>query len=445
MKIRKMMAFLLSLVMLAVCLNAAGISAASADGAATLSELISALFSDTADATEPDSKEESDTVTISRELYERYKQFDELLELQDYVEAYFYQDVDRQEMLDMAAQGLLAGTGDSYTFFYNPEDYATLWEDDEGNYAGVGMQIQGNYQTNICTITRIFKDSPALDAGVLKGDILYKVKVNPEDLKETTEVDENGEFLITAKNLNEAVTYIRGVPGTTVDVTFIRNGEEIVLTLERRQIHVNQVDSMMLADKIGYITLYEFAGDCAEMFQAAAEDLKNQGAEGLIIDLRDNPGGWLTAAVSISDIFVDAGEVCYLQYKDGTQEHTYQTVDGKMDFELVILINENSASASEILSSCLKERANATLVGVQSFGKGIVQAVLPVGERGAGMQLTIAQYFTPNGNVVHKVGVAPDVECALPEGDVGMYEFGDLKDIQLSKALEVMRDKLAGQ
>lgn len=441
MRFRKITAFLLSLMLAVLCLNLADLSAARAS---TLQELIGALFSD-AEETETEVPAEPDTVTISREMYERYRQFDELLELQDYVNEYFYQDVDTQKMLDMAAQGLLAGTGDSYTYFYNPEDYAALWEDDEGNYAGVGMQIQGNYQTNICTITRIFKDSPASESGVLKGDILYKVKVNAEEMKETTEVDEDGCFLINTRNLNEAVTYIRGVPGTTVDVTFLRGGEELTLTLERREIHVNQVDAMMLEDRIGYISLYEFAGDCAETFRAAVDDLKARGAEGLIIDLRDNPGGWLEAAVSISDIFLDAGEVCYLQYKDGTQEHSYLTKDGKIEMKLVILINENSASASEILSSCLKERADATLVGVQSFGKGIVQAVLGVGKRGAGMQLTIAQYFTPNGNAVHKIGVAPDIECPLPEGDIGMYEFGDLKDVQLSKALETMREKLAAE
>ena len=161
----------------------------------------------------------------------------------------------------------------------------------------------------------------------------------------------------------------------------------------------------------------------------------------MIIDLRDNPGGWVNDAEAIGDIFLDKGTLCYLQYNDGSREY-YQTKDGKMNMELVILMNENSASSSEILAGALKDRANATVVGVQSYGKGIVQTVVGLDD-GAGMQMTIAQYYTPNGNAVHKLGITPDVEIHLPEGDVGMYEFGDLADVQLAKALEVMQQKLA--
>ena len=165
-----------------------------------------------------------------------------------------------------------------------------------------------------------------------------------------------------------------------------------------------------------------------------------QGAKGLIIDLRDNPGGWVSDAESIGDLFLDKGVLCYLEYKDGSREY-YRTKDGKVDLALVILVNENSASSSEILTGALKDRADATVVGVQSYGKGIVQSVIPLAD-GAGMQMTMAQYYTPNGNAVHKIGITPDVECALPEGDNGMYEFADLADPQLSKALEVMEEKL---
>ncbi len=170
-------------------------------------------------------------------------------------------------------------------------------------------------------------------------------------------------------------------------------------------------------------------------------DLTAKGAKGLIIDLRDNPGGWVEDAEGIADIFLDAGTLCYLEYNDGSREY-YRTKAGKQEMPLVILMNENSASSSEILAGALKDRADATIVGVQSYGKGIVQTVMPL-EGGAGMQMTVAQYYTPNGNAVHKVGIAPDVEIDLPQGDNGMYEFGDLNDPQLAKALEVMQQKLA--
>lgn len=367
-----------------------------------------------------------ETVTISKELYEKYQQFDKLLEMQEIADYYFFEDFDENDLIEGAAMGLLSGLGDPYTFYYTPEDYEALWEDDEGEYAGVGIQISGNYLTGICTISRVFDNGPAREAGVHKGDVLYKV----EDL------------YVTAATLNDAVDIMRGTPGTDVEVTFLRNGEEITFTLTRAQINVNRVEAGMLADGVGYIALYEFAGDCAAKFEEALNSLTQQGAKGIIIDLRDNPGGWVEDAKNIGDLFLDEGTLCYLEYRDGTREY-YKTTDGKTDVELVILVNENSASSSEILSGALKDRTDATIVGVQSYGKGIVQSVLPISSDGSGMQLTIAQYYTPNGNKVHKIGITPDVEIDLPEGDNGMYEFGDLADVQLAKALEVMQEKLA--
>lgn len=366
-----------------------------------------------------------DTVTITREEYERYQQFDTLLELMELVDYGYFEEYDVQDMLDGAANGLLLGLGDPYTFYYTPDEYAELWEEDEGEYAGVGIQISTSYLTGLCTISRVFDNGPAREAGVLKGDILYKV----EDL------------YVNSSTVNDAVDIMRGTPGTTVHVVFLRGTEEVAFDLVRAQINVNRVESGMLADGIGYIYLYEFAGDCATEFAAAVKKLQEQGAKGLIIDLRDNPGGWVNDAESIGDIFLDKGILCYLQYKDGSREY-YRTNAGKTDMELVILMNEHSASSSEILAGALKDRANATVVGVQSYGKGIVQTVVGL-EGGAGMQMTIAQYYTPNGNAVHKVGITPDVEIDLPDGDVGMYEFGDLNDVQLAKALEVMQQKLA--
>ncbi len=376
-------------------------------------------------ASDPAAVVSGETVTISKEEYERYKQFDTLLELMELVDYGYFEEYDVQDMLDGAANGLLLGLGDPYTFYYTPEEYAELWEDDEGEYAGVGIQISTSYLTGLCTISRVFDNGPAREAGVLKGDILYKV----EDL------------YVNSSTINDAVDIMRGTPGTTVHVVFLRGTEEMEYDLVRSQITVNRIESGMLTEDIGYVYLYEFAGECAAEFQAAVKDLQSKGAKGLIIDLRDNPGGWVEDAEAIADVFLDKGTLCYLQYNDGSREY-YRTTDGKTDMELAILMNENSASSSEILAGALKDRANATIVGVQSYGKGIVQTVVGLDD-GAGMQMTIAQYYTPNGNAVHKVGITPDVEIHLPDGDVGMYEFGDLADVQLAKALEIMQQKLA--
>ena len=411
---KKKLALLLTLVMLTLTMTGCGYLP---------TILMSNMLGSTTSTTQAVTS--GDTVTISREEYERYKQFDTLLELMDLVDYGYFEEYDVQDMLDGAASGLLLGLGDPYTFYYTPEEYAELWEEDEGEYAGVGIQISTSYLTGLCTISRVFDNGPAHEAGVQKGDILYMV----EDL------------YVNSSTINDAVDIMRGTPGTSVHVVFLRGTEEIEYDLIRASITVNRLDYGMLNEEIGYIYLYEFAGDCAVEFQNAVGKLVDQGAEGLIIDLRDNPGGWVDDAEAIGDIFLDKGTLCYLEYNDGTREY-YNTKAGKINTELVILMNENSASSSEILAGALKDRANATVVGVQSYGKGIVQTVVGLDD-GAGMQMTIAQYYTPNGNAVHKVGITPDVQVELPDGDNGMYEFGDLNDPQLSKAYEVMQQKLA--
>ena len=371
---------------------------------------------------------DSDTVTISRDLYERYRQFDELLELMDVVDYYYYQEPNVTDMLQGASAGLLAGLQDPYTFYYTPEAWKKMKEDDEGEYAGVGILISSNYKTGVCTISRVFRGSPAEAAGVQRGDILYRIG---EDL------------YVVPETLQDAVDIMRGTPGTSVDVTFLRDGEEITFNLTRANITVNQVESTMLTEEIGLIAVYEFAGKVDAEFEEALNDLISRGAKGLIIDLRDNPGGWVDSAQQVGDLFMDAGDLCYLVYRDGTEDHCYPTRDGKIEIPLVTLVNENSASASEILTGALRERAGATVVGVNTYGKGIVQAVLPIGSEGAGYQITIAEYRTPEGGAVHKVGLAPDVEIPLEEGDNGGYDFADSqRDPQLKKALEVMEEKL---
>ena len=367
----------------------------------------------------------TDTVTVSKtdydfykNQYERLSKFSELADLYDIAEDYFYWEPDDGKMLEYAAKGLMAGLDDPYSFYYSSEEFEQLWEDDEGNYVGIGVMIQ----SDTCTISRVFKGGPAEEAGVLRGDVLYRVG---EDLYVT------------------AISIMRGEPGTFVDVTFLRDGEEITYTIQRREVVVNQIESVMLDDKVGYIAMYQFAGEAEKEFEEALNSVVSQGAESLIIDLRDNGGGWVEQARYIGDLFMDKGELCYLVYRDGTEDHLYRTYDGKTDILITVLVNENTASSSEILTGALRDCANATVVGTKSFGKGIVQNVDTVGNNGAGYQITIAEYFTPKGHKVHKLGIEPDVVVELPEGDNGSYDFADLEhDVQLIKALEVAREKM---
>jgi len=371
---------------------------------------------------------EGDTVTISLEEYEMLKKYQELEEIRQMVDAYYYKEPDQDAMFDGAAMGLLYGLDDPYTFYYDPESFAKMWEEDEGEYAGVGIQIMADYSTNLCTITRVFIDSPALEVGMRRGDILVKV----DDLD------------VTALNLQEAVDIMRGEVGKTVNIQVLRDDQFLDFVVTRAVVHTTWVNSCMLDEDIGYISLYEFAGDCSAAFAIQMDNLVAQGAKALVIDLRDNPGGWVDDAQRMADLFLPEETLASLVYRDGTTEYYNTTTDGKeSDMPLVVLVNEYSASASEILSGAFKDLGRATIVGTKTYGKGVVQYVLPVGQRGAGMQVTAAQYFTPNGNEVHKVGIEPDVVIEKPEDDDTMYQIGDLNDVQLKKAYDIALEKLA--
>lgn len=362
-----------------------------------------------------------DTVTISIEEYQQLLKYAELEEIRQVVNEYYYQEPDEEALMDGAAMGMLYGLEDPYTFYYDPEAFAELWEEDEGDYVGIGIQIMADYSTGLCTITRVFTDSPALEVGMLRGDVLTRV----EDID------------VTATNLQEAVDIMRGEAGKPVSITVLRDGQFIDLVVTRAAVHTTWVNSCMLDEQVGYISLYEFSGDCSPKFSIQMDNLLAQGARALVIDLRDNPGGWVDDAQRIADFFLPEGTLATLKYRDGTEEVYSLTTDGKeVDIPLVVLVNEFSASASEILSGALQDYDRATIVGTQSYGKGVVQYVLPVGSRGAGMQLTVAQYFTAKGNEVHKVGITPDVIAEWPEDDNTMYQLGDLADAQLKVAYE---------
>jgi carboxyl-terminal processing protease len=245
---------------------------------------------------------------------------------------------------------------------------------------------------------------------------------------------------VTIYTLQDAVDTMLGTVGESVHVSVQRGDEILEFDIVRAVIHINRVSSMMLNDNVGYILLYEFAGDCAQSFKEHLDALIAQGMKVLIFDLRDNPGGWVQAAVDIADNFIDNDVVVYLEDRYGQQEYYYST-EGKIDIPVVMLMNEYSASSSEIIAGALQDYGIATIVGTQSFGKGVVQNVIALNqndENTDGMQITTAQYYTPNGFCPKDVGITPDVEIALPDDQkTQVFQFGDLTDAQLAKAYEV--------
>ena len=364
-----------------------------------------------------------ETVTISKAEYERYQKYAELDQIAAYIDSYYIEETDIDTLLEGAKAGMVASLADPYSYYYSTEQFSDLWEDDEGEYAGIGIQISASYVTQLCTIIRAFEGSPAEAAGLRKGDILVTV----EDLD------------VTVYTLQEAVDIMRGVVGESVHLSVLRDNEILEFDVERAVIHINRVSSMMLDENVGYILLYEFAGDCAESFKTHLDSLIGQGMKALIFDLRDNPGGWVQDAVSIAGHFIDGDVVTYLEDRAGKQQF-YYAEDKAIQIPMVILLNEYSASSSEILSGALQDYGLATIVGDQSFGKGVVQSVIalnPYAEETDGMQITSAQYYTPNGNSLNKVGITPDIQVSLPEEEQNkIFQLGDMSDIQLQTAYD---------
>lgn len=361
-----------------------------------------------------------DTVTIPREEYERLKQFELLDEAKHYLEQEYYKVPDQQAMLDGAIQGLMSGTDDVYTFYYPAESWKTLWEEDAGRYAGIGVQMQGNLENSLVTITRVFRGTPAEAAGLRRGDVFFKVE----------------EIAVDITTMQDAVNVMRGLPGEQVHVEVLRDGQVLPFDIIKADITINRVESKMLDDRVGYIAMYEYAGGSFADFKAAFDQLSKEGMQSLVFDLRDNGGGWVEMGARIADIFLDKVLFFYSEGRDGLREQTYLT-DGRSDMPLVLLVNENSASTTEILAAAMKDYGRARLVGVTTFGKGLIQRMQQLSDGVSGIQFTIAQYFSPKGNPVHMQGVTPDVEAVMPdELKSHLFQIGDLNDPQLKAAWE---------
>lgn len=361
------------------------------------------------------------TVTITREEYDRLLQYQKLDEVLQYIEYYFYKEPDVDKMLDMAVSGLLYGLEDPYTFYYDEEYWAQMQEEEEGEYTGIGLQLLGSYEDYSVTVTRIFKDTPAEAAGIRKGDLLVRV----EDIE------------VTVETMQSAVNVMRGKIGESVEVEVYRNGEYITFNITRAEIHTNNIEYTVLDNDVGYLIIYQFSTKSfKDDFTKAMDDMEKQGIKSLIIDLRDNPGGLVDDSVFVADRFLDEALVVYSEDRFGNRGES-KSKDGATDIPLVLLVNGSSASSSEILAGALQDHKRATIMGTNTFGKGVMQYVVPLSDNKTGIQFTYCQYFTPNGNAVHGIGIKPDIEVAMPEEMAStLFEVGDMTDPQLKAAYE---------
>lgn len=347
--------------------------------------------------------------------------------LQSLVDDYYLEDVEGISFEDGVYKGFIASLQDPYSTYYTAEEYNALMESSSGIYFGIGATVSQDVKTGIITIVKPFKDSPAYKAGILPGDIIYKV--NDEE--------------VTGVDLSEVVSKMKGVEGTSVLISIMREGnsQPLEFTVIRRQIEVPTIEYRMLDNKLGYIIISEFDEITVEQFKAAVNTLERKGMKGLIVDVRNNPGGLLDSVVKILDRLLPPGLIVYTEDKNNNREEEKAVDQKKINVPMAVLINGNSASASEIFAGTLQDYKTATIVGTTSFGKGIVQKVIPLTD-GTAVKLTISKYFTPSGRNIHGAGITPDIEVELDEAMQKEVTIPIEKDNQLQKAIEAIMNQI---
>lgn len=338
------------------------------------------------------------------------------------IEKYFYlHDVTDEELQDGMYKGMLEALDDPYSEYYTAEELDALMADTEGIYYGIGAYVGIDEETTLPKISGVIEESPAEEAQLRPNDLIY-------------EVDGVSTYGLS---LTEVVSLIKGQEDTEVLLTIIREGESdyLEVAVTRRRVETPTVSYEMLDDDMAYIEIIEFDDVTVDQFADALATMKGSGMKGLILDLRGNPGGSLTSVVDIARMMLPEGMIVYTEDKNGRRSE--YTCDGSRELEvpLVVLVDMNSASAAEILSGAIQDYGIGTLVGTTTFGKGIVQQVIPF-EDGSAVKLTISSYFTPNGRNIHGTGIEPDVVCEF-DGEAYYYS-DDPVDNQLEKAKEVL-------
>ena len=340
----------------------------------------------------------------------------------------YYQEVDEDALIEGAIRGMMAALEDPYTFYYTPDELQRHDAQSEGIYSGLGILVQNNADGEI-EIIRVYEGGPADAAGVQAGDRIVAVDGVPVS---------GG----SVEELSDAVDRMRGEDGSAVELQLCREVELFGLTLIRGDVHVSNVNSAVLEGNIGYIEIYQFSGDDVEGFRAAMEEMQSAGVRGLVVDLRNNPGGLLPHVVEIADLLLPEGTVVYVENRAG-ERITYSSDEEYWDIPIVVLINGMSASASEILAAAVQDFDRGALVGTRSYGKGIVQSLLVFESDGAGMQYTSATYYTPSGRCIHGTGVSPNFVVEAPEGYYNLTGVPDPEnDAQLKAALEQLERRM---
>lgn len=346
--------------------------------------------------------------------------------LSDVIDQYYYKDITDEEKMEGIYKGLMSSTNDKYTDYYSPKEFKDLMVTMEGDYGGIGATLSQDKATKEVSVVEVYEGSPAARAGLERGDIVISVDGH----------------LGTDESLDDFVQRIRGEEGTSIEMVYKRGDQEKTIEITREEVIVPSVSHRMLDDKIGYIRISSFVNGTQKDFEDALADLQSQGMQGIIFDMRDNGGGMVDSVVAILDDILPAGTVVYTMDKSGKREDYTSDDAKKIDIPVTVLVNENTASAAEIFTGAIRDFNYGTIIGTNTFGKGIVQSTVPLSD-GSAVKITVATYYTPSGECIHEKGIKPDIELEFSYADENPTEYDELKDNQVQKAMEVLGEKLA--
>ncbi len=361
-------------------------------------------------------------------LKSTYNKFSKVLMVEDYIEGNYLRNISEEDLIDGQLKGMLQSLEDPYSVYLTEDEYNSLKEQTSGVYAGIGIVVTPG-DDNLITVVSPIEDTPGERAGLKSGDKILKV--------------DGMEFL--AENMDKAVKHMKGEPNTKVVLTIMRgskfgNNETFEVEIIREIIRLITVKSSVIEDDIGYMNLTSFDEISYDEFRTELENLKNQNIKGLILDIRNNPGGLLDICAKIADDLLGEGDIVYTETKDGKRSYL-RSKKSMVDYPLVLLVNEGSASASEILAGAIKDHKRGLIIGETTFGKGVVQRIKDLND-GTGLKLTISEFFTPNGSQIHGIGVEPDIIVELPE-DIEEIGIGNIEnDSQLQRAIKELKEKI---
>lgn len=355
-----------------------------------------------------------------------YKQYEKFLSLKDYLQKNYYKELDEDQLIEGAIRGMFDSIGDPYTVYLDAKEYNDLMTTTQGTYGGIGVIVTPGDDGYVTVVSPI-EDTPGEKAGLIPGDKITSV---------------NGEPIFGDK-LDYAVDLMKGKPGTELQLSILRDkkGKPFDVNIIREEIRLKTVRSEVMEKDIGYVRISMFDEQTYKDFKDHLNDLKKKNVKGIILDLRNNPGGLLDECVKIADEILGEQVIVYTEDRNG-KRNVERSDRRQLDLPIVVLVNEGSASASEILAGAIKDGKKGKIVGTTTFGKGLVQQIRPLTD-GTGFKYTVSEYYTPNGSNIHGIGIEPDIVVELPEDiEDEDFEIEDFEDSQLKKAIEVLKKEM---